>query len=269
MSVLDVVLSKVRTKRVELVADIWKDYKREVMIPLAQSKEIDSDLIDRYFESLQKTEADLRDDVKIVGDRLMYSAGMKNAERNAQKLQIVEQKIQQLNEDFAEKRRAYEAALAPLASERSSLVGSSDPNIYRERLLRTVQDPKLLKSLAENKQARMEIIPRLDWLRIELSRNVNDGLATLRWHISKLEDEISSLTSDGSKIKKIGDTLLEYATGDRSTTEKKRKLVQAREKLEPLLATRAKYESELADLESQLAKLQAEENQLRELCLEP
>ncbi|MFN7842902.1 MAG: hypothetical protein ACK5YR_12365 [Pirellula sp.] len=269
MSVLDVVLSKVRTKRVELVADIWKDYKREVMIPLAQSKEIDSDLIDRYFESLQKTEADLRQDVEIVQGRLSNSAGMKTAERNAQKLQIVEQKIQKLNEDFAEKRRAYEAALAPLASERSSLVGSSDPNIYRERLLRSVQDPKLLKSLADVKQARMEITPRLDWLRIELSRNVNDGLATIRWHISKLEDEIGSLASDDGKLKQIADNLLQYTVGDKSSTEKKRRLVQAREKLEPLLATRAKYEAELSDLERQLSDLQAEERQLHIACLEP
>lgn len=266
---LQTVLDKLRSKAKVKQASDWAEYRKQVLMPLAQGREVDIDEVDVFLQRLGKTEEDLRADVDKLQRRLTTQAQLEGSKRNATRLRVVEAEIAKLDAEFAKLRSEYAAKIGPLAQERTLLSSSADP-LYHENSLRTsVMDPELISALEQNFEARKALYPRRDWLQKQLHRNADDGMPTVKWKIESIEDEIESLSKTEGPLKKIGDSLLEYATGDRSSIQKRERVAELKEKLGPLFAERDAYEKELFDIERQLAKLDQENKELLAKTLEP
>ena len=63
MNVVDSIFSKLKASRVASQASTWQQYDTEVVTPLADQKEIDAELCERFLKELGKVEDDLRNDL--------------------------------------------------------------------------------------------------------------------------------------------------------------------------------------------------------------
>lgn len=266
---LQTVLGRLRTKKAAEKLSEWQEYKAKVLLPLSEGKEVDIDAVEIFLQRMGKSEEELRADVENIQHRVSLRAQMLAATQHQKRLAEVEPEIERLDREFTRVREEYAAKINPLLSIRNELSSRSSPQYFADELRRSIMDPSVIQALESNMAKRKEMRPRLEWLRTELSKNANEGLATIHFRITSIEVEIDSLEENQSGINGLADALMEHVTGRSISTRNRERIAELKQKLEPLQVTRKKYESELADLEQQLAKLLAEERALYEKAMEP
>lgn len=268
MSVLDSVLGRLRQKRKKAFASDWTRYKETVLLPIAKGQDVDIEICEQFIELLGIDEQKLKDDVSKLQKRLTAKAQLEQAKQNAVRQRSMEAEVERLNREFAKIREEYSAKITPLATESRLLASQASEMDFENTLRNSVMDPELIDAIEQNLEARKALYPRIGFLDRQLNRNADDNMPTLKWKIDSIEEDIAKLSGQGT-MRAISDALLQHVTGDRSSIEKKERLVELREKLEPLYAQRLECETELAELRRQLSDLDAENKRLSLLALEP
>jgi hypothetical protein len=269
MNVVDAVFSKLRQNKVAAKSSVWQTYKNEILLPLSDGIEIDAEQCENLLVELGKTESDLRNDLEVLSKRREWRQRLDAASGAASVINASESQLQALDEAFAEQRRKYLAKRQPIesqlrdASEKQMAAVSCDMDMKR-----TIQDVDLLARMETNRARLAELNQKIGPLVEQLGRNVSDGRQTIKFKIDSIENEIEQLTSNRS-VKEIADNLLRYTTGDRSGSDKKRRVAELQERLEPLYSQRDELEKELASLRGQLRDAEQEQKTLMQEALVP
>ncbi len=269
MNVVDSIFSKLKASRVASQASTWQQYDTEVVTPLADQKEIDAELCERFLKELGKVEDDLRNDLDVLRERRGVRQRSDAAKDASSKYHAMEATLATLDEEFNRHRQAYLAKRQPLEESLRDLhqtvlqgVGCDD------QLARTIRNPDLIARVASNREKLAEIRLQITPLQEQLTRNVSDGFATIKHKIDSIESQMQSLQSNGG-IKRYADALLEHVTGDTTSSDKRRKIAELKAKLEPLYSRRDGIQAELNDLRDQLRIAENEQRALREEAMVP
>jgi DNA repair exonuclease SbcCD ATPase subunit len=268
-AVVDRFFSSLRAGKVAAKSSLWSRYKAEILEPLSSGLEIDATECENLLIELGKSEDDLRKDIETLQKRREWRQRLDAAKDAQATINASESQLQALDDAFAEQRRKYLAKRAPIesqlreASHLRTSAASCDSDLFR-----TIQNPDLLARMETNREKMAELNRQIEPLREQLTRNASDGIATLKYRIDSVEREIDSLQTSGG-LKEIADNLLRYTTGDRSVSEKKRRVAELQERLEPLYSQRDELERRLAHLRDQLRIAENEQRQLRDEAMAP
>jgi chromosome segregation ATPase len=270
MSVVDSIFNKLKASRVASQASMWQQYDTEVVTPLADQKEIDAELCERFLKELGKVEFDLRSDLDVLNKRRGLRQKHDVGKEASSKLHAAEAKLEALDRAFNQQRQKYLAERSPLEEslrDLHQLVMQAQG--CDNELFQSVRNPDLLQRISANREKLAEIRLQITPLQEQLTRNVHDGLATIRYRIAQFEDELDKLENNRSTIKKIGDALLAHTTGDRSSFDRRNRIAELKARLEPLYSRRDEMQAELNNLRDQLRNAENEQRQLRDEALVP